>query len=59
MYDAQDRRFMAKDPHWNPANIIYGDNPSSDKPVPSIVAIKQASNLYAFCTNNPIIYADP
>jgi hypothetical protein len=59
MYDAADRRFMAVDKHWNSGNMIYGDNPNNDNPVPSTVAIMQANDLYAYCINNPLIYNDP
>lgn len=38
--------------------MIYGDN-SGDIPVPSISAILQSSNLYAYCTNDPVNRCDP
>lgn len=39
-------------------NIIYGDYPDEDNPVPDFTAIKQSSNLYVYAMNNPIRYFD-
>ena len=66
---------MTEDTHWNPSNMIYGDNPvkwnecENDKkdPLglntytlkPDMSAIMQSGNLYAYCMNNPIIFIDP
>jgi RHS repeat-associated protein len=73
-YGPRTGRFTAEDIHWNPSNIIYGDNPvkwnerkaDSNDPlglnthtyIPDINAIRQSSNLYAYCMNDPIKYAD-
>ena len=53
------------DTHWNPSNAIYGDTPvktsSADDCTslyPNINAIKQSSNQYSYCANNPVLYAD-
>ncbi len=56
-YDPSVGRFISEDTYWNPSNMIYGD--SGNGGVPSIVAIMQSSNLYAYCINNPIKYTDP
>ena len=37
--------------------MIYGDDP--DNTVPDQSVIIQSGNLYAYCSNNPIIYIDP
>ena len=47
---------MGKDQHWNIHNHIYGDEPYSN--MPDMEAIKQSSNLYAYCMGNPISYRD-
>ena len=47
-------RFNSPDTHWNINNMIYGDNPDKDNPVPSMDAIMQSSNLYVYCGNNPV-----
>ena len=64
-------RFTAEDPHWNPSNMIYGDNPvrinERQDPLgltiytyaPDINAIRQSTNLYVYCGNNPVMYIDP
>ena len=64
-------RFTQQDTHWNTANSIYGDNPQKinereDKLglktysyAPQITAIMQSGNLYVYCGNSPVIYADP
>lgn len=38
--------------------MIFGDN-AGDNPVPSISAIMQSVNLYAYCSNNPMNKWDP
>ncbi len=64
-YDPATGRFVAMDTHWNPSNAIYGDTPvktsSADDCTslyPNINAIKQSSNQYVYCVNNPIAYKD-
>jgi len=54
-------RFLSEDSHWNPGNMIYGNNPSkiNERSVPNVVAIMASSNLYAYCLNNPLAYHDP
>jgi hypothetical protein len=52
---------ISQDTHWNPSNMIYGDNPvqMNGRYVPDIYAIIQSSNLYAYCGNNPVRFIDP
>ena len=54
-------RFTQQDTHWNNTNNIYGDNPQKigNILVPSSGAIRQSSNLYVYCSNNPILFIDP
>ena len=56
-------RFISEDPHWNVENMIYGDEPETDdenQPVkPNYSSIVQSSNLYPYCTNNPVRLVDP
>ena len=56
-YDPEMGRFISEDTHWNPDNMIYGDNPG-DHPVPNISAIMQSGNLYVYGMNNPNKYLD-
>ena len=56
-YNAEQGRFTQEDTHWNVSNMIYGDD--SDNTVPDQSAILQSGNLYAYCSNNPIIGHDP
>ena len=65
-------RFLSEDTHWNPTNMIYGDNyveinerQGNDSLslntytyVPDMTAIMQSSNLYVYTGNNPILYVD-
>jgi len=55
-YDPAILRVLSPDPHWDPDNSIYGDSSESK---PDIHAIRQSSNLYAYCGNNPIMHIDP
>lgn len=69
-YNPSIGRFLTEDTHWNPYNSIYGDNPlkinERQDPnglnlytyIPDINAIRQSSNLYVYCGNNPILYVD-
>ena len=41
-------RFTSQDPYWNHRNLNG-----------SILAIRQSTNLYAYCLNNPLGYVDP
>ena len=60
-YDPSIGRFISEDPHWNLGNMIYGDKEYEEDEIkqPDIQAISQASNLYMYCLNNPLKYADP
>ena len=61
---------MTEDTHWNPSNMIYGDNPvkinEREDPlglntymlVPNTAAIIQSGNRYVYGINNPITYID-
>ena len=60
-YDPSIGRFMTEDPHWNVNNMIYGDEEKTKKPniaIPKIESIRQASNLFAYCMDNPVVYKD-
>ena len=60
-YDPSIGRFTAEDTHWTSENMVFGDKayqPNEIK-IPSIEAIKQSTNLYAYCMNNPTQYVDP
>ena len=48
-------RFTAPDTHWNQINMVFGDTGGT---MPSIGAIYQSANLYAYSGNNPILYVD-
>lgn len=67
-------RFTQADTHWNPGNMIYGDDPQKwneyrgeDDPLglhtytykPDVTAVTQAGNLYGYGNNNPTAFADP
>ena len=56
-YDPATSRMLSEDTHWNPGNMIYGDNGKHG--IPNIGAIMQSSNLYIYCGNNPINRIDP
>ena len=70
-YSPATGRFLAADTHWNLDNMIYGSNPvtinEGKDPLglttytyrPNINAIRQSTNLYVYCANNPISYFDP
>lgn len=53
-------RFISEDTHWNPSNMIYGDNEYKKEEIkyPDIISILQATNLYGYCIGNPIVYKD-
>ena len=56
-YDTQVGRFTQEDTHWNPGNMIYGDDGNGS--IPSAAAIMQSSNLYVYAVNNSIRWVDP
>ena len=70
-YDPATGRFNQEDTHWNPDNMIYGDNPqkinekedSSGRRthtlVPDKTAINQSGNRYAYSMNSPVAFVDP
>ena len=70
-YNPENGRFSTEDTHWNPDNMIYGDNPqkinekedSSGRKthtlVPDETAIRQSTNLYTYGLHNPIFFQDP
>jgi RHS repeat-associated protein len=49
-------RFLTGDTYWNSNNMIYGDGGNA---TPNLAAIRQSSNLYIFCINNPLMFIDP
>lgn len=54
-------RFTQEDTHWNPGNMIYGDEPlrlHAYTYKPQATAIAQSGNLYFYAMNNPIAYQD-
>ena len=66
-------RFTQEDTHWNPGNMIYGDElqkwnewQGEEDPLnlhaytykPEIIEIIQAENLYIYCWGNPIRWKD-
>lgn len=69
-YDPALGRFTQQDTHWNPTNMIYGDEPGKINQredalgltaysyTPQITAIMQSGNLYVYGLNNPIMYRD-
>jgi RHS repeat-associated protein len=68
-YDPVIGRMHSEDTHWNPGNMIYGDNPitvnahnesilNTGAYIPDNFAILQSGNLYVYCMNNPLMYED-
>ena len=72
-YSPEVGRFTQEDTHWNPGNMIYGDEPQKwnewqgeEDPLglhaytykPEATAVAQAGNLYAYCGGNPLLYKD-
>ena len=59
-------RFVSQDKHWDPENMIYGDNEAfTEVPnflqnnIPDLLAVKQSNNSYGYAINNPLLYVDP
>jgi len=67
-YDSAIGRFTQEDPHWNTGNMVYGDDPAAmsrglldleaEYYLPSVLAMRQSGNLYAYCMNDPVGYTD-
>jgi RHS repeat-associated protein len=57
VYSPNNSRFISEDTHWNPGNMIFGDEPYN-RVIPSISAIRQGMNLYSYCMGNPLLYID-
>lgn len=55
-YVPQLGRFISKDTHWHPGNMIYGDD--SNNSIPDPLAIAQSNNSYRYALNSPLIYVD-
>lgn len=66
-------RFTQEDTHWNPGNMIYGDEPRKWNELqgeedtlnlhaytykPEATAVAQAGNLYAYAAGNPVYWSD-
>lgn len=66
-------RFTQEDTHWNPGNMIYGDEPQrwnewqGEKDTlglhsytykPEATTVAQVGNLYAYGLSNPVLYKD-
>jgi len=54
-------RFISQDTHWNPSNMIYGDELQALKGVsliPDPLAIGQSHHLYTYTLGNPLNYLD-
>ena len=54
-YNPGTGRFTQEDPHWNPRNMIYGDDNFG---IPSSHVISQNANLYVYSLSSPTIYID-
>ena len=57
-YVPQVGRFSAEDTHWNPGNMIFGDD-RRNRFMPSNNAILQSANLYSYVMNRPLDFFDP
>ncbi len=72
-YSPEVGRFTQEDTHWNPGNMIYGDEPQKWNEwqgeedtlnlhaytyKPEATAVAQTGNLYAYCGGNPICWSD-
>ena len=57
-------RFQARDQHWNVDNMVYGDDetnlymPLYPQMIPDNHVIRQNSNLYNYCLDNPLLFFD-
>lgn len=57
-YNPSIGRFTTEDTNWNVKNMVYGDSWDKKEPKVDISAIRQSSNLYLYCINNPVYYDD-
>jgi len=55
-YDPSVGRFITEDPYWNASSLGRGNDREQSE---SIAAMMQATNLYVYCGNNPLILVDP
>ncbi len=72
-YSPEVGRFTQEDTHWNPGNMIYGDEPQKWNEwqgeedtlnlhaytyKPEATAVAQAGNLYGYAAGNPVKWSD-
>jgi len=60
-YEPDLGRFTAQDTHWNPDNMIFGDDWlgfGENTVIPDMTSIIQSGNLYVYCLSNPLIFID-
>ena len=71
-YNPDVQRFVAQDVHWNPDNMIYGDNPieltldfdesveliNRNTLLPVFSIIVQSNNGFVYSGNNPLFFQD-
>jgi len=60
-YDPQALRMMSEDTHWHTGNMVFGDNVAKTPygaRLPNNEAIMARANLYAYCINQPMVFAD-
>ena len=58
-YDPVVGRFVTEDPYWNVGNMIYGEVPNSENPIPLIEVIRESGNLYIYTISDPVNFFDP
>ena len=52
-YDPNAGRFISEDTHWNPENMVYGDQNNKYADYRNVL---QSINLYVYCVNNPVFF---
>ena len=59
-YNPAAGRFISEDTHWNPENMIYGDDEDlrEKKKIVDVFAIQQSINLYSYSMGNPVSFID-